>query len=686
MKMGLPWARILGVLVLPSLLGGSSCAESLASTSLSVVAAQDVEEWVGVIQEAKSVLKEMESDPELVQRQEMQWIRERLVSILIQDSHAQEGLGKGGGRCAYGGWVSVRNAAGRCSVPPESKNRSCGSSFYCNPLLFGEGICVDASTAALRSTTFSRCEQRFVAGNSKDPYQYLETILKDPARVDALQKLLGQVQEICTAGTQSKTAMCARFLDKLSRLKKKLHSTTPVTKLEPSVVPAGAQQKESPSQGGLALRISNVEPTTKKQITPQKIKNESCTSCPPPTGVIAPVTQSSVKDVLNAYRTNARAVYARIKERYLKDQDKVSAECHPYSSFRQDEKEAFFVSLFNKEIRAFAEVTANRVPELSRTDALIRLREGLGWSESELNEWKKRAEALENVDLGLSSDVLGKMVNEKKDKRYVAVAGFQRDLIQKIKSALKTQASQKALSLRAGQLLKQNGIADCDFISEEAFVEAYQAAQNNSHQPEKANLLTVLDRSSGDIYQKNRDGSYVLTRDKQRVLKRPLPRRMLTVDLQQEKVLFHSEVSFGDGVVGKTTYESPKCSNQANTNYSPQGLFVTTSTRSANNKVFSSGTFVRLPNQNGPEFRGIALHESGASPFGAYLGDNGSGAKLKNGSSDYSSLVEYLRRGEGVNPYAAPGNTDGCVGIPQERIREANRLLEGGSFVYFYCK
>ncbi|MBS1959239.1 MAG: hypothetical protein JST80_07210 [Bdellovibrionales bacterium] len=152
-----------------------------------------------------------------------------------------------GEQCFYGGWLSVR-AAGGCTKPAGSTTAACKSDFTCNPLLFGDGVCVDFSPR-VRQTTYSRCEATFQSAplktGSKDRYDFLKDVLKDSKKKDDLMGLISAALAVCGTGAQSKTPMCRKLENKVSLIQKKFKITATVKNAASATESTGSTESMS---------------------------------------------------------------------------------------------------------------------------------------------------------------------------------------------------------------------------------------------------------------------------------------------------------------------------------------------------------------------------------------------------------------------------------------------------------
>jgi hypothetical protein len=120
--------------------------------------------------------------------------------------------------CIYAGWPSKR-INNVCSSParhnPDYQSGSCQKNqLQCQPLLFGKGLCVPASTPSQRSMAFTNCDKKKTVST--------EALVKE-IRADGNEKVLFELMDfadkICSEGKQSGTGMCRRLEASVDRLR-----------------------------------------------------------------------------------------------------------------------------------------------------------------------------------------------------------------------------------------------------------------------------------------------------------------------------------------------------------------------------------------------------------------------------------------------------------------------------------
>jgi len=114
--------------------------------------------------------------------------------------------------CFYAGWPSKR--VGTCSSParsnPDYNQGNCkATEMRCQPLLFGDGLCVSVATRDQRQVAFSSCERKYRQANrtSLDVVKEVHAGNKEAQ----LLALMDKADQVCQRGAQAGTGMCRRL-------------------------------------------------------------------------------------------------------------------------------------------------------------------------------------------------------------------------------------------------------------------------------------------------------------------------------------------------------------------------------------------------------------------------------------------------------------------------------------------
>jgi len=168
-----------------------------------------------VIQDYKDFLFNLESSKSVKLSNKKYSFFNRYIKNLF-NAYASEGYD-----CLYGGWPSNRNTEGLCKWPQENntkyndyKNVCSESQLLCNPMLFGDNICIDFSTLKKRKLAYSQCESKF-----KKEGRDLDEVVNNIKEKD-FNDLTKVIDDICndpTVGTQHVTPICTALKTKMSK-------------------------------------------------------------------------------------------------------------------------------------------------------------------------------------------------------------------------------------------------------------------------------------------------------------------------------------------------------------------------------------------------------------------------------------------------------------------------------------
>lgn len=143
---------------------------------------------------------------------------------LINHAYASTGY-----NCFYAGWPSetVNFNGKELCTSPKNKNawyqetylNSCESSqLLCNPLLFGEGLCVEGKTRTQRIYSYSNCEKLFKK-NKRSLKDVINKIDESKELQQKFSESLATAQNVCfDSGYQAKTGMCKILMQRLSEI------------------------------------------------------------------------------------------------------------------------------------------------------------------------------------------------------------------------------------------------------------------------------------------------------------------------------------------------------------------------------------------------------------------------------------------------------------------------------------
>lgn len=116
--------------------------------------------------------------------------------------------------CIFAGWPS-RAEGGSCRSPSAVEGSkyaqgSCSATeMQCQPLLFGDGVCVSVANSEEKQSAFANCDKNFKA--SEKTLQQVRAEVKSKNREEELLALFDFVDRICQEGQQKTTGMCRRL-------------------------------------------------------------------------------------------------------------------------------------------------------------------------------------------------------------------------------------------------------------------------------------------------------------------------------------------------------------------------------------------------------------------------------------------------------------------------------------------
>lgn len=210
-------------------------------------------EKIKLLIEAKIFLKEVEQITEVEEfygiSKFQQW-KNTLQRFLLDEAHAAPAY-----KCFYAGWPSilstttVNGQTKKYCASPAKKNElyktkfsdTCASGeMLCNPVLFGEKLCITIKTQAERNNAFVRCDDKATAEN-----RTVESILaanKMNGLEDEFKSLFDLIDSLCKNGFQSSSKMCRKMEEKSKNLIE--NNVTTSSQNEPSTTKNSEENKE----------------------------------------------------------------------------------------------------------------------------------------------------------------------------------------------------------------------------------------------------------------------------------------------------------------------------------------------------------------------------------------------------------------------------------------------------------
>jgi hypothetical protein len=143
-------------------------------------------------------------------------------------SFLKEAHAAGDYNCFFAGWPSKSVRVGTrsvCSSPSKTNSdyqaqasKCTSGSMLCQPILFGDVGCIQASTPKQKSLAFSSCESKFKASGKS--LADVVAGLTDATKAAAAEEVFGLVARVCSTGVQATKPMCHSLKNKVEAIKK----------------------------------------------------------------------------------------------------------------------------------------------------------------------------------------------------------------------------------------------------------------------------------------------------------------------------------------------------------------------------------------------------------------------------------------------------------------------------------
>ena len=148
----------------------------------------------------------------------------RIFHLLIDSAWADSNMD-----CIYAGWPS-RRVNNLCSSPernnPSYERGSCSAGqMQCQPMLFGNGLCVPTGSKQQRNLAFSNCNKKFKA-SGKSVEDVVRGIHANGKEAE-LFELMEFADRICSSGKQASTPMCSRLKATIDSMRPYVNSRPP---------------------------------------------------------------------------------------------------------------------------------------------------------------------------------------------------------------------------------------------------------------------------------------------------------------------------------------------------------------------------------------------------------------------------------------------------------------------------
>ncbi len=214
--------------------------------------------------------------------------------------------------CFYGGWPSLIDEDGFCKNPAQSNSdyqNKCSekTDLYCNPVFFGEGICVANKTHDQRINSYKQCEEKFE--DQGGSYHYIQAF--NDTQKSSLAATLKLIDSVCSSEKKQISSLCKRLKQKETELEK--------------------SPKKAP------IIASKPKPTEEKKTTPVA----DCKKDP---------TQPLPSVVKNLLSKSEQQVYDALKKQFEQ-----SPMCHTEDSLTQDQKIAAALEAWTAKLQRCAE-------------------------------------------------------------------------------------------------------------------------------------------------------------------------------------------------------------------------------------------------------------------------------------------------------------------------------------------
>lgn len=467
--------------------------------------------------------------------------------------------------CFYAGWPSTLRASGGkklCQLPERTnssyvKGICKGDELQCQPLLFGNNLCVSFKTKQDRNSSFSQCEKKFQT-ERKGQYDFLRNTSRKEA--NDLREMSALAADICdpkSKSPQKGSVVCKKIKDKLPDAMKAIDRGF----IEAEIIQTSITPEPTPNRSSAPLAVE-----------------EDC-----PESVVAEpdLLAQSLSSVQKKLNEPIDESYEKIKKEFLS-----SPFCDPEKVINNSDQRpsAVFVSLLMKELQSLEYLnSANQ-----RQEFLSKMQDKFNLSSSVQNE-------------------VSNLINSGGDKKNTAARArgiILQDVIKNYKSGSHELAQEMKEELTKKNIFKKNsaGEIECPFIGKDAFMKALAGRDE------------VLKRHGRSITNKNQITIVDYTRPSNE-------RRMFVIDLNTNKVLHNTWTahgvgkSEGGGIDGKGS--SPSMSNQPGSLQSSEGFIIATAASRGNR--FGPNVLLKGIDSNNSNMgaRAVIIH-GWASPMGEY--------------------------------------------------------------------
>ncbi len=550
--------------------------------------------------------------------------------------------------CFYAGWPSTLVKSGNrrlCQSPITSnadyQNGSCGNNeLLCQPLLFGESLCVSFSSKSDKQMAFAKCEEKFQKEH-KGSYDFLKKLTRP--QTEELKEISHLAASICEKGDkgiQKGTGMCKNLLKKFPDGMKSLNKAWLETFPEPNR-----------ARGTPRPVIPATPPPAPSE---EHIHSDECAD-------VHPHLINVVKEVndLKKLVDSSDTLYDRLKAEF-----ESSAFCDPHKVMNNpyEKPSALLVGKLTRDLYFIDYLSGmGRSGSNSQLEDLIK-NFGISPSASEFAR-----EAIRKIQASDTPD------QDKESLKAQVKVEIMKDFIDQYKPGTLNEVLKEEL-VKRHVFTEAEGIVKCPFVSKDAFMKAMAGREevlkkHGSSLPNK-DQITIVDYS------------------------RPShERRMFVLDLKENKVIHNTWVAhgIGGGTAGKDRKGgSPDVSNNPGSLMSSDGFII--ATQAANGSRFGPNVLLNGIDKNNTNIAARAVIVHGwSSPMAEYaLGTPAYDSNKSTYSSTKDAISELkkvdvkngpvreleaafsrVKSATFMNDFLEP--TEGCLGVPETPVGHLDR-------------
>lgn len=550
--------------------------------------------------------------------------------------------------CFYAGWPStlVKSGSRRLCQSPLTANTdyqkgSCGKNeLLCQPLLFGESLCVSFSSKSDKQLAFSKCEEKFQKEH-QGSYDFLNKLTRP--QTEELKEISHLAASICEKGDkgiQKGTGMCKNLLKKFPDGMKSLNKAW----LETFPEPSRARGVPRP-----------VIPEAPLPAPPEEhIHSEECAD-------VHPHLVNVVKEVndLKKVVDSSDSLYQRLKSDF-----ESSAFCDPHKVMNNpyEKPSALLVGKLTRDLYFIDYLSTMR--QSGKNNQLEEVLKNFGISLSASEFSREAVQKIQSPDTS---------TQEKESLKAQVKVEIMKDFIDQYKPGMLNEVLKQEL-VKRNVFTEEEGEVKCPFVSKDAFMKAMAGRE--------------------DVLKKH--GSSLPNKDQITIVDYSRPsheRRMFVIDLKENKVIHNTWVAHGVG--GGTTGKdkkggSPDVSNDPGSLMSSDGFII--ATQAARGSRFGPNVLLSGIDKNNSNIASRAVIVHGwSSPMEEYtLGATAYDSNKSTYSSPKDAVSELkkvdvknspvreleaafsrVKSATFMNDFLEP--TEGCLGVPETPVGHLDR-------------